>query len=336
MRILLLRTWTTNIGNGFIDYGAKAMLERAFPDAEIVETGGYPNHAADTAALWRGTRKFERMAGHGADYESPTHQIRQNVVNVSELIDADLAVLPGCVLSRPTFRKYFDTLTRLRERDIPIVIVGGGGEEYDEAERKDVEAVFDALDIEVLLTRDRTAYEEYGDLVEYLYDGIDCSLFLGDAHQPPEANRQFDVHTFDKGGEPDIDGASSTIIRPDHAPFDEPYHFPVGERARELLGLETPLFEAENVFISDMVTDYLFLYANADVVRSDRIHACLPALTYGNRAQFYFDTPRANLFDRVPIDGDVTSEPVRFDMDELEREKDAQVEALEEGVTTVL
>ncbi|QRV13965.1 polysaccharide pyruvyl transferase family protein [Haloterrigena salifodinae] len=336
MRILLLRTWTTNIGNGFIDYGAKAMLERAFPDAEIVETGGYPNHAADTAALWRGTRKFERMAGHGADYESPTHQIRQNVVNVSELIDADLAVLPGCVLSRPTFRKYFDTLTRLRERDIPIVIVGGGGEEYDEAERKDVEAVFDALDIEVLLTRDRTAYEEYGDLVEYLYDGIDCSLFLGDAHQPPEANQEFDVHTFDKGGEPDIDGASSTIIRPDHAPFDEPYHFPVGERARELLGLETPLFEAENVFVSDMVTDYLFLYANADVVRSDRIHACLPALTYGNRAQFYFDTPRANLFDRVPIDGDVTSEPVRFDMDELEREKDAQVEALEEGVTTVL
>lgn len=337
MRILLLRTWTTNIGNGFIDYGAKAMLERAFPDAEIVETGGYPNHAADTAALWRGTRKFERMTGYGgSDYESPTHSIRRNAVNVSELIDADLAVLPGCVLSRPTFRKYFDTLTRLRERDIPIVIIGGGGEEYDEAERKDVEAVFDALDIEVLLTRDRTAYEEYDDLVEYCYDGIDCSLFLGDAHQPPEANREFDVHAFDKGEEPDIDGASSTIIRPDHAPFDEPYHFPVGERARELLGLETPLFEQENVFVSDMVTDYLFLYANADVVRSDRIHACLPALTYGNRAQFYFDTPRANLFDRVPIDGDVTSELVRFDMDELEREKDAQVEALEEGVTTVL
>ncbi|MGQ3410828.1 polysaccharide pyruvyl transferase family protein [Natrinema sp. LN54] len=335
MRILLLRTWTTNIGNGFIDYGARAMLERAFPDAEIVETGGYPNHAADTAALWRGTRKFERMTGSGADYESPTHSIRRNVMNVSELIDADLAVLPGCVLSRPTFRKYFDTLTRLRERDIPIVIVGGGGEEYDEAEREDVEAVFDALDIEVLLTRDRTAYEEYGDLVEYLYDGIDCSLFLGDRDRPPEANREFDVHTFDKQEEPDIDGAS-TIIRPDHAPFDEPYHFPVGERARELLGLETPLFEAENVFVSDQVADYLFLYANADVVRSDRIHACLPALTYGNRAQFYFDTPRANLFDRVPIDGDVTSEPVRFDMDELEREKDAQVEALEEGVTTVL
>jgi len=85
----------------------------------------------------------------------------------------------------------------------------------------------------------------------------------------------------------------------------------------------------ENVFVSDLVTDYLFLYANADVVRSDRIHACLPALTYGNRAQFYFDTPRANLFDRVPIDGDATSEPVRFDMDDLEREKDAQVDALE-------
>jgi len=88
--------------------------------------------------------------------------------------------------------------------------------------------------------------------------------------------------------------------------------------------------------VSDLVTDYLFLYANADVVRSDRIHACPPALTYGNcRAQFYFDTPRANLFDRVLIDGDATSEPVRFDMDDLEREKDAQVDALEEGIATV-
>ncbi|QCW03265.1 polysaccharide pyruvyl transferase family protein [Natrinema pallidum] len=336
MRILLLRTWTTNIGNGFIDYGAKAMLERAVPDAEIVETGGYPNHAADTAALWRGTRKLERMAGYGgSDYESPTHQLRHNAVNISELLDADLAVLPGCVLSRPTFRKYFDTLSRLRERDIPIVIVGGGGEEYDEAERKDVAAVFDALDIEVLLTRDRTAYEAYGDLVEYRYDGIDCSLFLADRYQPPEANQPFDVHTFDKRAEPDIESAA-TIIRPDHAPFDEPYHFPVGERARELVGLETPLFETQNAFVSDLVTDYLFLYANADVVRSDRIHACLPALTYGNRAQFYFDTPRANLFDRVPIDGDVTSEPVRFDMDALERETDAQVAALEEAIATVL
>jgi hypothetical protein len=338
MRVLLLRTWTTNIGNGFIDYGARAMLERAFPDAEIVETGGYPNHAADTAALWGGTRKLARMTGYDrGSYESPTHPIRQNTVNVSELIDADLAVLPGCVLSRPTFRKYYDTLRQLRERGIPIVVIGGGGEEYDEDERKYVEAVFDALDIDVLLTRDRTAYEEYGDLVEYLYDGIDCSLFLGDSHQPPESNREFDVHTFDKLEEPDVDGSSaSTIIRPDHAPFDEPYHFPVGERARELVGLETPLFEAENVFVSDLVTDYLFLYANADVVRSDRIHACLPALTYGNRAQFYFDTPRANLFDRVPIDGDATSEPVRFDMDDLEREKDAQVDALEEGIATVL
>ncbi|AFO56942.1 MULTISPECIES: polysaccharide pyruvyl transferase family protein [unclassified Natrinema] len=336
MRILLLRTWTTNIGNGFIDYGARAMLERAFPDAEIVETGGYPNHAADTAALWRGTRKLERMAGYSeGDYESPTHRLRRNAVNISELLDADLAVLPGCVLSRPTFRKYFETLRRLRERDIPIVIVGGGGEEYDAAERNDVAAVFDALDIEVLLTRDRTAYEAYSDLVEYRYDGIDCSLFVPDRYQPPAANQAFDIHTFDKQAEPDIEG-TATIIRPDHAPFDEPYHFPVGERARELVGLETPLFETENAFVSDLVTDYLFLYANADVVRSDRIHACLPALTYGNRAQFYFDTPRAHLFDRVPIDGDVTSEPVRFDMDALEREKAAQVAALEEGIATVL
>ncbi|MDF9744127.1 polysaccharide pyruvyl transferase family protein [Natrinema salsiterrestre] len=336
MRILLLRTWTTNIGNGFIDYGARAMLENAFPDAEIVETGGYPNHASDTAALWGGTRKLARMTGYDrSTYESPTHPLRRNTVHISELIDADLAVLPGCVLSRPTFRKYFDTLRQLRERDVPIVVVGGGGEKYDDDERRYVEAVFDALDIDVLLTRDRTAYEEYGDLVEYLYDGIDCSLFLGDRHRPPEANRAFDVHTFDKEEEPDV-GGSRTVIRPDHAPFDEPYHFPVGERARELVGLETPPFEVENAFVSDLVTDYLFLYANADVVRSDRIHACLPALTYGNRAQFYFETPRANLFDRVPIDGDVTSEPVRFDMDALEREKEAQVEALEDGIATVL
>jgi len=179
-----LRTWTTNIGNGFIDYGARAMFERAFPDAEIVETGGYPTTHGHRGAVG-GTRKLARMTGYDrgirvADAPDPAEYGERQ--RTDRRRPGRLAWLRGLSTD---LSEVLTTRPATRERGIPIVVIGGGGEGNDEDERKYVEAAFDALDIDVLLTRDRTAYEEYGDLVEYLYDGIDCSLFLATVTSRP-------------------------------------------------------------------------------------------------------------------------------------------------------
>ncbi|MDR0307494.1 MAG: hypothetical protein LBI42_11745 [Chitinispirillales bacterium] len=53
--------------------------------------------------------------------------------------------------------------------------------------------------------------------------------------------------------------------------------------------------------ISDIPEDYLTLYANATAVHSDRVHACVVALAYGNKARLYNNTLRAALFKKLGI-----------------------------------
>jgi hypothetical protein len=86
--------------------------------------------------------------------------------------------------------------------------------------------------------------------------------------------------------------------------------------------------------MSDNVRDYLFLYKNAVETHSDRIHACVPALSYGNEARFWFDTPRAALFDRVS-DKTISERTVSLDMDQLSEQKSEQVSAVAEIISDV-
>lgn len=51
MDILIQRSWLTNLGNGFIDKGAKALVESVFPDANVFETSGYAQRAAYRTTL---------------------------------------------------------------------------------------------------------------------------------------------------------------------------------------------------------------------------------------------------------------------------------------------
>lgn len=251
------------------------------------------------------------------------------------MIDADLAVLPGCVLSQPTFRKYYDTLKNIKENGIPIVILGGSGELYSKKEVDFVKKLLERLDINLLITRDEVAYDIYSNDINQVYNGIDCSLFLNDWYTPEDSIDDYIIHTFDKIAEPRSDDREK-IIRPNHAPFDEPYHFKVLEKLKEFVGIDPGIFGKKNTFISDLIEDYLFLYANCLETHSDRVHACLPTLIYGNQTRFYYETERANLFDRLPLDGNVNKELVSLDMDKIEERKSNQVKYFKQGVEQVI
>lgn len=292
LRILLLTPQLMNIGNGFIAKGAKANLQLAFPDAEIVESSAFSYFLSDLAVQ------------NGAD-----KSLRRNTVGIGEFVDADLAVLPGCILHPEPLKQHLELFKYLSEISVPLLLLGAGGNDYEPDTVATVQQLLDEGDVNGIIARDESAYDAYKNSVRYAEKGIDCAFFLDDWYLPPTANRNFVTATFDKIEEPIIE-TNNEIIRPHHAPFDllrdgyegagivgQILHF--GRRFSSSNKLETVYDELErdNLFVSDDVRDYLFFYANATEVHADRIHACLPGLVYGNDVKFYYDTPRDSLFD---------------------------------------
>lgn len=327
----MLKTWLKNIGNGFIDKGAVSAVRQAFPDAEIIEASGHPNYVDDVERQKsipflpdRITSKYQSITeSDSLNKECFDVNSEGNMINIGELVDADIAILPGCVLYPHVFDKYIDTLVDIRERSIPLILLGAGGGDYEPSTVKKTRQVLEYLDPAAMLTRDRQAYNNYKNLVDFAYDGIDCGFFVNDWYTPPKANQEFIAATFDKSEEPKIND-SRRVLRPNHGPYPT-----YGNKVRP------KYYEKQDTLLSDCLEDYLFVYANAQETHSDRIHACVPALVYGNKARFYYSTPRASLFDRL-LSGEINNGMVKVDREQLKNEKSEQVMALQTAMKDVI
>lgn len=83
-------------------------------------------------------------------------------------------------------------------------------------------------------------------------------------------------------------------------------------------------YHRENMMISDVPEDYLHLFANTHSTYSDRVHACIPTLSFGNWARLYTKSPRAYLFDRAGV-GEVKNKLVKLDQEKMRKEKEDQI-----------
>jgi len=329
MDIIQLRTWITNIGNGFIDKGAKQCIKTAFDDPTVTEVSGLGNKAANqTGISFLSSYIKDNFTPFGFSYDGLSSE---NYASVSPLIDADVAILAGCVLDWH-LEWYAGTLRELTERGIPIVLLGAGGRNYEKQTRERVAQLLTELNIVGLITRDDTAYDCYSDYVPHSYRGIDCGFFINEWYEPPEANREFKVATFDKIPEPDMKD-EDPVLRPNHKTLTSPmsgYLTELGEiTIQRIRQKKMDFFSDENVVVSDLLEDYLFTYKNGIETHSDRVHACVPSLVYGNEAKFYIETPRANLFKGLTY-GNITDELVKINRKELENKKSSQVQNLTE------
>ena len=170
---------------------------------------------------------------------------------------------------------------------------------------------------------------------------MDCVFFFGDCFKRlPLVGGAFVTYCFDDMPEPEIAHAPATVIRPHHACTDVLQRRNTNGRWVFTLAKRWPFIQRvapdprperylseENILISDIPDDYLHLYANTSATYSDRVHACIATLAFGNAARLFLSTPRAHLFDRVGA-GDITQRLVRLDMDRLRAEKARQVDAL--------
>ena len=172
--------------------------------------------------------------------------------------------------------------------------------------------------------RDSKAYKYYHDYTDLSYNGIDNVWFVNRLEvakcstiYDPYAVLNFDLPK-NKGIKKELTQALTErglkIIETDHKPF--PYS-KVGKLARR------------NVICSDYPYDYLFLYKNVAETYTDRVHACIPTLAFGNKAQLFSDSPRISLFENVNIDiNELKNHPITINQDELKSLQNKQIEFL--------
>lgn len=329
--------WPTNIGNAFVNLGALAALRAALGErAELVHVGGMSSY-------------LSRLAGRS-----------EHDFHLADWIEADYVVMAGMTQSLQHLRGAESNLRRFLARGARLVIAGGGAERYDEAEVARVRELMRELPIHAFASRDRWSFERFGDLAAHAFDGIDSAFFVGEAVTPVRfVDRPCIALCFDSMPEPELLHAPGPSLPA--GPQSDPRGRPgLRTRLRRWLrgrpgpGYRPPAidtgglpvvrarhatqpapigaFERPSTLISDLPSDYLALYASAQVTHSDRIHACIAALALGRRAQLYgAAVPRLGMFERVGA-GDVLKRPVALDPERMKREREAQTAFLRQAL----
>ena len=269
--------------------------------------------------------------------------------------DVKLLVLSGPILHRGFGERYGKLLKFLREQDIPLAILTAGGLKYDQPEIEHCRSVLKESTAFILSTRDRQTYEAYNDLFDHSYSGI-CSAFYVSLHFDTYSIKDEDryvVWGFDKSSEPTISREHTDISRnriflegteemkrlrgvparivdslkgyPENIGAYElirPWH-------RPLATFQLSLFRRPNVFVSLNPRSYLNVFRNAKLTVSERVHACVPTLSYGKPAMLCLESPRSNLFERLGLT-DITAKPVTLDNEKLIEEHNKFINFLDQ------
>lgn len=298
MKILVLNgCWTPNIGNAFVNLGTEQIVKKAFGECEII-------YSADIANKW-----FFNQSDESNLYSN-------NSFNVSKHIDVDLVVWGGMVLTKYNFELAQSIFMEFSNRDIPILFLGAGADEYSSEEAEYVAACLQRLKYVGIITRDETTYklfEKYEYLKWRIVQGIDAAFFVSECSIPKLEMGNYDVECFDRIVPPYINHKGKEVIYTHHDCFGK---------------LPTRYMNQKNTLISELPYDYLTIYKNVDVTYAERVHACIATLAFGNKAMLFSDTIRADLFDKILDDGtkNIRKGAICADKIKLDKEKRRMVE----------
>ena len=311
--------WPINIGNAFIDIGAQYQIKQALPDAELYVASEMPKWIC-----W-------------------VNQVdMKQAIDVAELIETDFIVVAGMTLCDEFIEVQGPVLRNMAKRGVKIIFLGASLYLYTPSEIENFKRFLGELKVHGMMTRDRESFKHFKDLAPHSYDGVDCAFFVREAFKPAKLTlKDFVVYNFDEGDEPnDIEPHGKTILRTQHACFEVLPNSFVRGRQTYFRDKKWPFlhrnnravkryYGRENMMISDVPEDYLHLFANTSATYSDRVHACIPTLSFGNRAKLYTKSPRAYLFDRAGV-GEVKQKLVTLDQQKMDAEKKSQIAFLKE------
>lgn len=301
-----------NLGNGFLDIGAWYQLKRVCPDAEVISV----SNTSPEKAYFYGAKHGLRQPGAG----------RNSRFDLRTQFDGDYYIFTAACLCESWFEINKEFLGWLADKQHKIVILGASGSDsgslqYDKKELNRIREQVKKLNLYLMSTRDVGTFDAFGDLVTHVHNGVDCAFFLRDAFAPAKMKMEtFDVFTFDAMKEPSIN-TSRKVLRLCHKASDVDCLSRTIRHPGRILGLMH-----KRDWVSDFPEDYLHIYANCNTVYTDRVHACVASLIFGNKAMYFGNSPRSGLLDRVLQGAEIMKEPVSLDMEFIEREKSTQLE----------
>jgi len=298
--------WPTNIGNAFIDLGAMAILRRAAPNAQIAFASEMPRWF-----FWRASRESRRFRFS----RTAKHPDMKDALDVASVTQCALVVFAGMAMCEEFITVNGPTVLALARRGVPALLLGTGALAYSDQEKNLFGGFLRQIRPIGFVSRDDRSYDMFADCVPRARRGIDCGFFLPEAYAtPPLVIPAYIVAAFDSMPEPALNLRGRQLMRAHHDCWGPP---------------KKDYLSADNTLISDIPYDYLALYANAEEVHSDRVHACVAALAYGRRARLYSQTPRGSLFG--PVDAErIRDDLVQLDLQLLAEKKRAQVEFVRE------
>ncbi len=352
--VVLVSSWSQNIGNAFFSVSGRWIMEQAAPGARVTWFQDQPGY----------------RTLHNQSKGNP-----QNHANLIASLDVDYLVLQGPMLTS-TFRALWEPSFRaLRERGTKIVLLSAGLFRYTPEEIASARDFLSEYPPDILATRDSVTYSHFHDLCEISYDGIESAFCIPDAYQPPKFDRpSFAAVCFDRYPEPDLtiggqpsrtssDGRSGSFgFEGDTWNWSFPrvpyllakkgqgvaYLGTLADRRRSMpdkldgLAVVRPehrtnpfigwkVYRHPGAVATDEPYTYLATYANAELTLTDRVHAGVVALAYGTPAMLFGATPRDALFERMGIT-DIRRHPVTLPEERRVAEREKLVEFLRRGL----
>jgi hypothetical protein len=336
--------WGRNIGNAFFQLGGHHVLKKVKPEAKIAFTAeqpGYPSYWNPRGGNPEGyfpmadVMDTDYLVLMGPLFRGETESIWAESFKVLQEQGTQIILLGAAAMTyNPTdVRKYRDLL----ERFPPYLLISRDSETYQLLGDL-AEFAYDGFDLGFYLPEiyQPVGFREHCPMIALNFDKIPHpEIQIGGEWKPKDTDRF--IKAFQYQGQdwlvklPRLRTKLAENSR--YLMFLEGVIFP-GKKETEIGGYQVvrtdhrphPMipwktYRDKNVLVNDVPYPYLEVYSQAELTLSNRIHACVASLSYGQSAMLFSRSPRIRMLDRMRLP-QITEQPARLDLDWLEAEKD--------------
>lgn len=327
--------WSTNIGNSFFQLGAEYVLKNIYPQANVF------------------------FVGDEQGYIKPSVGNPQNSYNPFIGSKIDYLVILGPFIRPEFFKISAPTIESFFKNGTKIIALGVGMMDYQPETIQKVGEFLKKYPPVLLTTRDSETFEALKNFVPKIYNGIDLGFFVSDiwGKSPEFSGDNYITFNFDQLPEPKfvktIDSSDKNAFSVGEVSYQIKFNrfrkkwcekgflyqlfdqLILPQSKTENLGdykiirtdhrynpvVLKKIYKSPNTYSGDVPYSYLQIYKNTEITFSNRVHACVATLAFGNKAMLFTKSPRAYLLDRVKAHG-IKEKPVSIDLGLLQKEKD--------------